>query len=78
MRVIREALVRRFFVRLVYICLDTPEQGIQRVHERVAQGGHSVPDQDVRRYWRSLSNLKHVVSMVNEITIYDNSVPSRG
>lgn len=75
-RIIQEALARHFFVRLVYICLDTPEQGIQRVHERVAQGGHSVPDQDVRRrYWRSLSNLKHVVSMVNEVIIYDNSGP---
>jgi predicted ABC-type ATPase len=60
----------------VYVCLDTPEQSIQRVHERVAQGGHSVPDHDVRRrYWRSLSHLKQVVSRVNEIVIYDNSGP---
>jgi hypothetical protein len=62
-RAIKEALARRFFVRLVYICLDNPEQSIQRVHERVAQGGHNVPDDDVRRrYTRSLSNLRQVVS----------------
>jgi predicted ABC-type ATPase len=75
-RAIKEALARRFFVRLVYICLDNPEQNIQRVHERVAQGGHNVPDDDVRRrYTRSLSNLRQVVKIVNETIIYDNSGP---
>lgn len=75
-RVIAQALTRRFFVRLVYICLETPEQCILRIHERVAQGGHSVPDKHVRRrYWRSLSNLGHVIGMVNEVIIYDNSGP---
>ncbi len=74
--VIKQALARRFFVRLVYICVDNPEQSIQRVHERVAQGGHNVPDDDVRRrYARSLSNLKQVVNIVNETIIYDNSGP---
>jgi predicted ABC-type ATPase len=74
--VIKQALARRFFVRLVYICVDNPEQSIQRVHERVAQGGHDVPDGDVRRrYARSLSNLKQVVNIVNETIIYDNSGP---
>lgn len=58
-RAIKEALAQQFFVRLVYICLDSPEKSIQRVHERVAQGGHDVPDHDIRRrYARSLSNAK--------------------
>jgi predicted ABC-type ATPase len=69
-------LARRFFVRLVYIGVDNPEQSIQRIGERVAQGGHDVPDDDVRRrYVRSLSNLKQVVNIVNEALIYDNSGP---
>lgn len=51
------ALERSFFTRLFYICLDNPERSIQRVRERVAQGGHDVPDADVRRrYARSLAN----------------------
>jgi predicted ABC-type ATPase len=75
-RAITHALERGFFVRLVYICLDSPEQSIQRVHERVAQGGHYVPDEDVRRrYARSLSNVKRVLKMVSEAVFYDNSGP---
>ena len=46
---IRAALERSFFTRLFYICLDNPERSIQRVRERVAQGGHDVPDADIRR-----------------------------
>ncbi len=75
-RAIKEALARQFFVRLVYICVDNCEQSIRRVHERVAQGGHNVPDHDVRRrYARSLSNLKQVVNIVDESIVYDNSGP---
>jgi predicted ABC-type ATPase len=73
---IKDALSRGFFVRLVFICVDNPEQSIQRVHERVAQGGHHVPDEDVRRrYSRSVLNLKRVAGIVNETIIYDNSGP---
>ncbi|HTU45751.1 MAG TPA: AAA family ATPase [Bryobacteraceae bacterium] len=75
-RAINQALMLGFFVRLVYICLDSAEKSIQRVHERVAQGGHDVPDDDVRRrYARSLSNAKKVLSLVHETIIYDNSGP---
>jgi predicted ABC-type ATPase len=73
---VKQALARRFFVRLVYICLNNPEQCIRRVQERVAQGGHDVPNADVRRrYSRSLSNLKQLVNVANEALIYDNSGP---
>ena len=73
---IKQALARHFFVRLVYICLDNPEQCIRRVQERVAQGGHNVLNDDVRRrYSRSLSNLKQFVNVANETLLYDNSGP---
>jgi hypothetical protein len=58
----------------VYICLDTPERSIQRVRERVAQGGHDVPDTDVRRrYIRSLLNLPAALSLAHQAMVYDNS-----
>jgi len=73
-RVITEALARHLFVRVLYICLDSPERCIQRVNERVAQGGHHVPAADVRRrYFRSLGNLRQVLRIVDEAVIYDNS-----
>jgi predicted ABC-type ATPase len=74
MKAIKQAIAKGFFVRLVYICLDSPERGIRRVHERVAQGGHNVPDEDVRRrYARSLSNLKQIIKITSETLVYDNS-----
>ncbi len=52
------------------------EDCIQRVHERVAQGGHNIPNNDVRRrYARSLSNVRQVVNIADETLIYDNSGP---
>jgi predicted ABC-type ATPase len=71
---IRAALERSFFTRLFYICLDNTERSIQRVRERVAQGGHDVPDADVRRrYARSLSNARQVLQIVHQALVFDNS-----
>jgi predicted ABC-type ATPase len=71
---IKAALERSFFTRLFYICVDNPERSIQRVRERVAQGGHDVSDADVRRrYARSLSNACHVLQIVHQALVFDNS-----
>ena len=72
--VIAVALEQSFFTRLFYICLDNPERGIQRVRERVAQGGHDVPAADVRRrYTRSLANAGYVLQLVHQGLVFDNS-----
>lgn len=71
---IRAALEQSFFTRLFYICLDNPERSIQRVRERAAQGGHDVADADVRRrYARSLANARHVLQIVHQALVFDNS-----
>lgn len=42
----------------------------------MALGGHSVPEIDVRRrYTRSLSHLREVMSIADETIVYDNSGP---
>ncbi len=71
---IREAMERSFFTKLFFICVDNPEWNIHRVSERVAQGGHDVPDEDVRRrYVRSIANAKRVLRIVHEALVFDNS-----
>jgi predicted ABC-type ATPase len=70
MKVARE---RGFVVRLVYICIGSPEKNIQRVRARFAQGGHDVPDEDIRRrYERSLGNLPAALRLAHEAWLYDN------
>lgn len=47
-----------YFVKIIYIFLETPEVCIERIKERVLKGGHSVPDKDViRRFYRSKKNF---------------------
>lgn len=70
----RVARAQGFVVRLIFICVGNPEKNIQRVRERVAQGGHDVPEGDIRRrYERSLQNLPAALRLANEAWLYDNS-----
>ena len=50
-----------FHVRLAFVFLDTPALCIRRVKQRVQQGGHDVPTEDiVRRFYRSKLNFWNV------------------
>ena len=71
---ILQAEERGFIVNLIYVCVDNPERSIQRVCERVARGGHDVPEEDVRRrYERSLQNLPDVLRRVRKGVVFENS-----
>ena len=57
-----------------YVGLGSPELAIQRVAYRVSMGGHGIPEEDIkRRYHVSLSKLKELMPLVDELYIYDNS-----
>jgi predicted ABC-type ATPase len=80
----RLALIRRakelgYTVHLYFVALDSPEASITRIRGRVAQGGHFVPDEDVRRrYTRSLAMLKQAVPYCDVVKVFDNSArPAR-
>lgn len=62
-------------IHLVYLWLPTVELAIQRVHERVRRGGHSVPEEDIRRRFnRGLKNLFHEYrNLFDTWAIWDNS-----
>lgn len=58
----------------VYIGLGSPDLAIQRVRERVSQGGHDVPAADIRRrYQRGLGNLAIVYERADRLVVLDNS-----
>ena len=62
-------------VVLMFLCLTSPEQALDRVRERVLQGGHNIPDDDVRRRFKAgLRNLELLYKpIVDHWSIYDNS-----
>ena len=64
-----------YHVSLVFLALPSPELAIQRVVERVAQGGHFVPESVVRRRFQAgRANFEAVYKpLVNAWALYDNS-----
>jgi predicted ABC-type ATPase len=72
LRSCREAGYRIMFT---YLWLPSPEFAMARVAERVAAGGHRIPDNVIRRrYFIGLSNMRHVfLPLADAALIYDNS-----
>lgn len=62
-------------VSLVFLALPSAELAIQRVSERVAQGGHFIPDEVVhRRFAAGLVNFENVYKpLVDAWSHYDNA-----
>lgn len=55
---VRRAQALGYKVTLLYIWLKSPEFAIQRVYDRVQNGGHNIPSGTVRRrYYGGLRNL---------------------
>jgi predicted ABC-type ATPase len=64
-----------YHVSLVFLSLPSPEAAIRRVQQRVAQGGHFVPESIIRRrFLAGRANLETVYKpLVNAWALYDNS-----
>ena len=55
---IKEAQKEGYYVTLLYFWLNTPELAIARVKQRVAAGGHNIPEKTIRRrYEAGIHNL---------------------
>lgn len=64
-----------FSINLIYIQLKTVDLAIARVASRVANGGHNIPEDIIkRRYHKSRLNLKELYQPIaDNWVIYDNS-----
>ena len=64
-----------FWVKLFFLQLPTPEMAIARVRQRVAEGGHDVPEAVIRRRFHAgQRNFETIYrGLVNEWAVYDNS-----
>jgi predicted ABC-type ATPase len=62
-------------VHIVYLWLRDPELAVSRVAQRVRRGGHSIPEEVIRRRYRiGLSNLFNMYQQVTTSwVLYDNS-----
>ncbi|MDH6301038.1 putative ABC-type ATPase [Polynucleobacter sphagniphilus] len=61
-----------YSVKLWFIALSSPELAISRVKERVAQGGHNIPEEVIRRrYTAGLENLPKYQKVVKSWVLLD-------
>ena len=62
-----------YHVRLFYIGLDSAEESISRIENRVKRGGHDIPSDDVvRRFARRWEAVAKVLPYCDEAEFYDN------
>lgn len=64
-----------YVVKLFFLELPTPEMAVARVRQRVAAGGHNVPEEVIRRRFESgRRNFEYIYKpLVDEWVLYDNS-----
>lgn len=62
-------------VKLIFLQLDSPEEAIARVAQRVQQGGHHIPEEIIRRRFAAgRANFEHVYApLVDAWALYDNA-----
>ena len=72
-RTIRRAKERGYAIRLYYIGLDTMEESLGRIANRVAKGGHDIPKEDVERRFQSrFTDVLRVLPYCDEARFFDN------
>ena len=71
--VLREARKSAYEVELHYLSVPSPRVCIERVARRVREGGHNVPEADIkRRFYRSLENLVEIyLPLADRWTLWD-------
>jgi predicted ABC-type ATPase len=71
---LQRAMEASYKVTLVYIGVDSTDMLLGRIAQRVTEGGHDVPTEDVdRRYIRSLANLAVALQSVDRAFVLDNT-----
>lgn len=72
---IRRAKQAGFFIRLFFVCTESPMINAARIAGRVMKGGHEVPiSKIISRYQKSIINCKVATSIADRVYLYDNSV----
>lgn len=72
-KTVRLAKDKGYRVRLFYIGLNSYEESVKRIQNRVAKGGHNIEERDVdRRYRKRFDDLIKVLPYCDEVHFFDN------
>lgn len=68
-----------YFIRIFFVCTDSPTINASRIARRVIQGGHDVPiPKIISRYSKSIVNCSVISTYVDRLYVYDNSRENKG
>ncbi len=72
---LKELKSKGYALHLFFLWISSPELAIARIKERVAEGGHNVPAEDVRRrFARGINNFLNLYeSLFDSWILFDNS-----
>lgn len=63
-----------YFIKAFYVVTIDPKVNVERIADRVADGGHAVPSGKVEsRFHKSLAMLPELVDVCDVLHIYDNT-----
>lgn len=73
----RAAKQAGYEVGLVFVALNSADLHVERVAERVARGGHDIPEDVIRRrYETALRRLPEAIRLADGSILFDNSTSS--
>ncbi|MCL2469398.1 MAG: zeta toxin family protein [Alphaproteobacteria bacterium] len=74
-KTIRQAKAAGYVTALIFLWLPSADMAVQRVHSRVQQAGHDIPEPTIRRRYKAgLINLtKLFLPLVDKVIVYDST-----
>jgi len=72
---LKELKAKHYLLHLFFLWIPSPELAIARIKDRVTEGGHDVPDKDVRRrFSRGIYNFFNLYeALFDSWMLFDNS-----
>lgn len=73
--ILEKAKAEGYFIKCVFVLTVDPLINVARVEARVAAGGHDVDrEKIIKRYYKSLANIKRLMELCDILHVYDNTV----
>lgn len=73
-RTVRRARQQGYNIIMYYVGLNTVEESLERIKNRVRKGGHDIPEADVlRRYGKRTESLRSIIPLCDKILFFDNT-----
>lgn len=73
--ILEKAKEAGYFIKCVFVLTIDPFINVARVEARVASGGHGVDrEKIIKRYYKSLDNIKRLMELCDILHVYDNTV----